>query len=205
MAHGIDPHKDLIPIAPAAHYASGGIRVDLAGQSTIPGLYACGESACTGVHGANRLASNSLLEGLVFGARIADDLQQNLPPASEPVPSDASAPLIDPAMRPIIADAMSKGAGVLRSSNSLRVTLDRLQEISDRSRDVAPCVEAWEVTNLHLIATGLTRAALQRAETRGSHWREDFPETLEKWERRIVEHFDGEWHDSYEEVTKATS
>jgi len=121
------------------------------------------------------------------------------------VPSDASAPLIDPAMRPIIADAMSKGAGVLRSSNSLRVTLDRLQEIADRSHNVEPCVEAWEVTNLHLIATGLTRAALQRAETRGSHWREDFPEALKKWERRIVEHFDGEWHDSFEEVSNATS
>ena len=202
--HGIDPHKDLIPIAPAAHYASSGIRVDLAGQSTIPGLYACGESACTGVHGANRLASNSLLEGLVFGARIADDLKKNLPPASEPMPSDASAPLIDPEMRPLIADAMSKGAGVLRSSNSLRVTLDRLQEISERSKNVKPCVEAWEVTNLHLIATGLTRAALRRAETRGSHWRGDFPETLTRGEHRNVEHFDGEWHDSSEEVSNAT-
>jgi L-aspartate oxidase len=198
---GIDPHTDLIPVAPAAHYASGGVRVDLRGRSSIRGLYVCGESACTGVHGANRLASNSLLEGLVFGARIADDLKKHLPESSLPVTdTSATIALIDPKLRSRIADAMSKGAGVLRSSNSLRVTLDRLQEISDLSSMVEPCVEAWETTNLHLIAIGLTRAALRRAETRGSHWREDFPETSPKWQRRIVERYSGEWSERLEEV-----
>jgi L-aspartate oxidase len=106
-------------------------------------------------------------------------------------------------VRTALQASMSRGAGVLRSSDSLLKTSADLTRIEDR-RSTEPCVEAWEVTNLHLIATGLTRAALRRAETRGSHWREDFPETLTKWEHRIVEHFDGEWHESYEEVSNAT-
>ena len=85
LSLGIDPVRDLIPVVPACHYASGGIRVDLSGESSLPGLFACGEAACTGVHGANRLASNSLLEGLVFGRRIADTLVRRLEASGGPV------------------------------------------------------------------------------------------------------------------------
>ena len=89
LAIGVDPATDLIPVAPAAHYASGGVRTDLRGRTSIPGLYACGEVACTGVHGANRLASNSLLEGLVFSRRIAEDIAAGLPAQAQPAQTGA--------------------------------------------------------------------------------------------------------------------
>src|SRR5947209_2494550 len=95
LAAGVDPRTDLIPVAPAAHYASGGVRTDLAGRTSIPGLYACGEVACTGVHGANRLASNSLLEGLVFARRIAADVLHELPPQAEPAPVTTPGAVLD--------------------------------------------------------------------------------------------------------------
>ena len=115
LAAGIDPTIELIPVAPAAHYASGGVRTDLYGRTSIPGLYACGEAACTGVHGANRLASNSLLEGLVFARRIAEDIASDLPPQVDPVTWDVPAWAVDPSVRVPLQRAMTRGAGVLRS------------------------------------------------------------------------------------------
>lgn len=190
--HGISPDRDLIPVAPAAHYASGGVRVDLAGRSSVPGLYACGETACTGVHGANRLASNSLLEGLVFAARIADDIHMTLRKfkREEPVMMSSAEILIAPESRTEIANAMSVGAGVIRTRLSLESTAQRLEEIS-RSVSDKPCVEAWEATNLFTLAQVIVASALIREETRGSHWREDFPNESDTWLRRIVEQMDG--------------
>jgi L-aspartate oxidase len=201
IAHGINPAKDLIPVAPASHYASGGVRVDLAGRTSVKGLYACGETACSGVHGANRLASNSLLEGLVFSARIASDIAATMAEIAEPIAINSPEILLDPEVRHRIQISMSRGAGVLRSSDSLVETSSDLTRIEDRT-STAPCVEAWETTNLFQLAQAILKAALIRQETRGSHWRADFPETSDLWRKRIVQSLDqsGNWHTEYQEV-----
>ena len=201
MEIGVDPRRDLIPVAPASHYASGGIRTDLNGHSSVPGLYAVGETACTGAHGANRLASNSLLEGLVFGARIAEDIAKHLPNSEAPIAEDPIEILISPSVRGDLQRAMSKGAAVVRSGNSLTEVLNRLDRLKDATTIYAN-VEAWETTNLYLLATAIARSALERKESRGSHWREDFPESSESWRKRIHQSIDeiGNWQTSYEEV-----
>lgn len=203
IAHGINPLKDLIPVAPASHYASGGVRVDLNGRTSVAGLYACGETACSGVHGANRLASNSLLEGLVFSARIAADIAANLPEQGIPVENASKAILLDPSVRHDLQVSMSRGAGVLRSSDSLLKTSGDLTRLEDRI-STQPCVEAWETTNLFQLAQAILKAALIRQETRGSHWREDFPSTSDLWKKHIVQQLDqsGYWTSGYQEVAK---
>jgi len=178
-AAGIDPVVDLIPVAPAAHYASGGVRTDLDGRTSIPGLYACGEVACTGVHGANRLASNSLLEGLVFARRIAADIARDLPPQAEPVAPAAEGWALDNAVRAPLQRAMTRGAGVLRSGASLEETSAGLAALGALR---APARTAsWEAANLVTVASALVAAASRRSETRGCHWREDFPEADPAW------------------------
>lgn len=173
--HGIDPATELIPVAPACHYASGGVRTDLWGRSSIPGLYATGEVACSGVHGANRLASNSLLEGLVFSRRIAEVLPAELRPLTAPAPDGREAGAVSAGVRRELQEAMSSRVGVLRSASGLAETrelVDKLAQIT--TEQVGP--DAWEVTNLVTVAAALTGSALLRQETRGSHWREDFPD-----------------------------
>ncbi|MET7420334.1 L-aspartate oxidase [Dactylosporangium sp. NPDC005555] len=173
-AAGVDPAADLIPVSPAAHYASGGVRTDLLGRTSIPGLYACGEVACTGVHGANRLASNSLLEGLVFSRRIAEDIAHDLPAQADPVTADLPSWTADPALRSPLQAAMSAHASVLRSAGSLDQAAQALTKLAlDRA---APGLAGWEATNLLTVATALVGAADLRQETRGCHWREDFPD-----------------------------
>ncbi|MFD7323736.1 L-aspartate oxidase [Streptomyces sp. NPDC059875] len=194
-AHGIDPVTEPIPVAPAAHYASGGVRTDLTGRTTVPGLYACGEVACTGVHGANRLASNSLLEGLVFAERIAEDIA-TLGPHREGLPvvsaTERVLPLLAPETRVRIQRIMSADAGVLRSAESLGDAADALEALSLTAAEdhlgkaAEPGVESWETTNLLCVARVLVAAALAREETRGCHWREDHPERDEDWQRHLV-------------------
>jgi L-aspartate oxidase len=184
-ANGIDPVTEPIPVVPAAHYVSGGVRADLRGRTSVPGLYACGEVACTGVHGANRLASNSLLEGLVFAERIAVALGRGLPPAAEPAPDTRPAGLLDPAVLGPLQQLMTTDAGVLRSGPGLARAAAGLAELGLQSCD-KPDAEAWQVTNLHLIATALVGSALAREETRGSHWREDFADTSDAWRGHLI-------------------
>ncbi|MCC8479287.1 L-aspartate oxidase [Streptomyces globisporus] len=196
-SHGIDPVTEPIPVAPAAHYASGGVRTDLRGRTTVPGLYACGEVACTGVHGANRLASNSLLEGLVFAERIAADIAGVRPPRTEPAKApgeaDAPVPLLAPEARTAIQRTMTRGAGVLRSADSLATAAEGLESLhreaaadaeADGVKAVVPGVDAWEVTNLLLVSRVLVAAAREREETRGCHWREDRPDRDDAHGRR---------------------
>ncbi len=184
-AEGIDPATDLVPVTPAAHYASGGLVTDLAGRTTVPGLYACGEVACTGVHGANRLASNSLLEGLVFAARIGEELARSLPPAAEVrEAAPATAGLLDPAGRRAVTDTMSGRVAALRSGTGLAEATDRLAGLATELTDgpgAAPGVDGWEATDLLTVAGALTAAATAREETRGCHWREDHPDSEEEW------------------------
>jgi L-aspartate oxidase len=174
-AHGVDPVTDLIPVAPACHYASGGVATDLDGQSSISGLFACGEVACSGVHGANRLASNSLLEGLVFSRRIAAALDGGLPPRQDPASDDRAQGLVSESVLPAIQQTMTEHAGVLRSDSGLRKAAADLAALAQRTSD-DPNTEAWETTNLLTVGSVLVEAARRREETRGSHWREDFPD-----------------------------
>ena len=200
LDNGIDPTKQLIPVAPASHYASGGVLVDLNGRTSIPGLYACGESACTGAHGANRLASNSLLEGLVFGVRIATDIAADSTLPGEPKVDAEPTILLSPAIRLPLQLAMSEGAGVMRSQESLNRTLKTLGELAKHATS-DQSVESWEATNLYYLATAVAQGALAREESRGSHWRSDFPAERNEWRKRIVQSIkDGKWSTRFVEV-----
>jgi L-aspartate oxidase len=184
-SHGIDPVTEPVPVVPAAHYVSGGVRTDLHGRTSVPGLYACGEVACTGVHGANRLASNSLLEGLVFAERIGAELGRALPPDTEPASDDREALLVSPAILAPLQQVMTADAGVLRSGPGLDRAAARLAELGQQDCD-KPDADAWEATNLHLVGSALIAAALAREETRGSHWREDFAATSPAWRGHLA-------------------
>jgi L-aspartate oxidase len=185
-AAGIEPSRSPIPVAPGAHYACGGVSADMTGRTSVAGLYAVGEVAATGVHGANRLASNSLLEGLVFAERIAAVLARGLPPAARPASSgDRPADVLDPSVVRPLQQLMSAHAGVLRSGTGLSGAAAGLTELSRQTSD-KPDAEAWQATNLHLVATALAAAALAREETRGSHWREDFAATSAAWRGHLI-------------------
>jgi L-aspartate oxidase len=186
---GLDPTSDWLPVAPAAHYLSGGVCTDLDGASTLPGLWACGEAACTGVHGANRLASNSLLEGLVFSARAVEAMRdgrdgpqptgvlRGVPrerPEREPVPVRLTP---GPPIREQLQRAMTRGAGVVRSAESLARAADALGAMT--AADV-------ESANLLTVSTALVHAATARRESRGTHTRADFPEASSELLGRLV-------------------
>ena len=196
-AVGLDPTKDWLPIAPAAHYFCGGIIADLDGASSLSGLWAAGETACNGVHGANRLASNSLLDGMVFAPRVVEAIERG---KRQPDPTGAMRAVLGrggisgrpldfklewddhaPTSRDDLQGAMTRLAGVLRSATSLadaRAVARRAVGGDD--------VEGHELRNLATVAQALTTAAIERKESRGSHTRIDFPATNEDLRLRFV-------------------
>ncbi|MCK9993294.1 MAG: L-aspartate oxidase, partial [Alphaproteobacteria bacterium] len=176
---GINPSTDLIPVAPAAHYHMGGVATDSNGRTSLAGLWACGEAAATGLHGANRLASNSLLEGLVFGARAALDIVAQGGDA-EPVPAAETIAARfqahdDPALAPLVRrlrDLMSQHAGVVRNEAGLRAGLAELDEMAQQAGN-----RSARAGNMLAAARLICLAALRRRESRGGHYREDYPAT----------------------------
>ena len=182
---GLDPRREWLPVAPAAHYLCGGVAADLDGATTLPGLWSCGEAACSGVHGANRLASNSLLDGLVFAPRAVDAILEGKDAAQatgvlrglRDVDAGAAGETVGPPGRaePItlveLQQLMTSGAGVLRDGSSLLAVLDRMPaEVS------ADDPAGYELRNLVTVGTGMAAAALAREESRGTHTRLDHPD-----------------------------
>jgi L-aspartate oxidase len=177
---GFDPVTDLLPVAPAQHYASGGVRTDVLGRSSLAGLYACGEVSCTGVHGANRLASNSLLEGLVFAYRIAEDITSRLSAgdlrSTDPWVRREDTTLVAAQERTGIQRAMTVGTGAVRCADSLAQAGKNLEFIADSPAGSTADPDSWETSNLLHVAQLLTAVASLRQETRGGHVRSDFTE-----------------------------
>ena len=195
LAEGIDLTTDLVPVAPAQHYHSGGVVTDRRGRSSVGGLYAAGEAACTGVHGANRLASNSLLEGLVFAHRAAEEVAAHVADGTlrhrDAVERPGAAALVAATARGRVQHIAAKGPGVIRSRESLLAARDALAAVPTRAHRVpgvqaSPQAAEWETTNLHQVASLLTATALERTESRGGHFREDFPERVDDWRCRLV-------------------
>lgn len=183
---GIDPVRELIPVAPAAHYVCGGIRATLDGVTSLPGLFVVGEAACTGVHGANRLASNSLTEGVVAGTRVGRSLSWQLPERVDVGDVDVDGELIDSYHRRALRSAMSRYVGVLRTPDGLEKAASILHTLaSNASADIIPTRKAFEATNMLTIATFVVAAARARMESRGCHRRTDVQEPLESWRTHI--------------------
>ena len=194
-AIGIDPATERIPVAPAAHYVCGGLRADLDGHTELAGLYAVGEVACTGVHGANRLASNSLTEGVVAGTRVGRDLAWELPELVDPesIDVDGAVGLLPAELRAQVRATMSRHVGVMRRPEGLAAATDALADIAEHvSRDVVPSRRAYEATNLLTVSAAVVEAARTRTESRGCHRRSDYTEPRPIWLAHLTERLDGD-------------
>ncbi len=181
-AAGLDPATDLIPIAPAAHYHMGGVRTDGDARTSIPGLWAAGEVACTGLHGANRLASNSLLEAVVMAARAAESISGLAVNAKAAQPTGAPNydARLDPGKMAALEEAMTAHVGVVRSAASLVAALAFIEELADQASASSP------LANMVEAARFMTVAAFNREESRGAHYRTDFPETSSEARRSVL-------------------
>jgi L-aspartate oxidase len=188
LEYGKDITRDLVPVAPAAHYLMGGIATDLHGRTTLPGLYACGECASCGIHGANRLASNSLLDGIVYGDRCAEAMFGEPEHGAEgPVfgraPFDAGS-LGPTELRAEVHDCAWRHVGIIRSA----ATLETARQTARGWLERPPVTEGdLEVGNMALVTFLIASAALARTESRGAHYREDYPDTQDPaWRKHIV-------------------
>ncbi len=187
---GLDITREPIPVSPAAHYTMGGVRTNVWGETTVPGLYACGECACTGVHGANRLASNSLLETVVFAQRVVErtvgspggsaPLTKKALDLSKPAAGEASPPT-----REALQSLMWEEAGIVRGEQGLSHAKAVLSAW-DASLPPPTDRESQELADLVLCSRLVTEAALRREESRGAHFRRDVPQALEEWRRHLV-------------------
>ncbi|MGH9583858.1 MAG: L-aspartate oxidase, partial [Bryobacteraceae bacterium] len=185
LRYGVDLEAVPAPVRPAAHYAMGGIETDLWGRTNVPRLYAAGEAACTGVHGANRLASNSLLEGVVFGARAGESMR-----SAAPVSSHAEAACCPPPRFPTMSEHELRSiawnsCGILRNGPELDVACADLRLRLSRELD-SPSVPEFELRNMHQVALLIAFAALNRQESRGAHYRMDFPAKSAALEKHSV-------------------
>ncbi len=202
QGYGLDMRKEWIPVAPAAHYTMGGIKTDTFGRTNLPGLYACGEAACTDVHGANRLASNSLLEGLVFAYRVyqAIKIEKEAKEANE---SDLIVPYLKnygmPSLklgeiRKELRKRMTEEAGVIRNEKGLKNLLDWLREKSELICDTKNVNEdLWELKNMLNVGKLIVKSALLREESRGTHFRVEYPKQDSKWAyTHIIRTFPGD-------------
>ncbi len=190
LDHGVDITKEPVPVSPAAHYMMGGVRTNTWGETTIRGLYACGEVACTGVHGANRLASNSLLETVVFAKRIVERITSNAGEPPPPVPDASDLPPCanEPGGAPDRASLQAlmwdkvgivrDGDGLASAARQLAAWRSALPEANDRA--------SHEVANMVLVGRLMAEAARQREESRGAHYRTDFPLASDEWRRHIT-------------------
>ncbi|MFW6189790.1 MAG: L-aspartate oxidase [Planctomycetota bacterium] len=193
---GLEPSEDLIPVRPAAHYSIGGVRTDLRGRTAIRNLLACGEVACTGLHGANRLGSNSLVEGLVFGSRCADTAAENVEALREPLsvhalqglpqePAYGNLNLTD--VENSLRSVMWRSAGLMRNAEDLDEALDMItfwcRYVMDKEFENP---QGWQLQNMLTVARLVGMCARQREESRGVHYRSDFPEPVDDWQRHIV-------------------
>jgi L-aspartate oxidase len=197
---GLDLSTDPIPVAPAAHYLMGGVTTDLFGRTSVPGLFAAGEAACTGVHGANRLASNSLLEGLVFGARAGEAMHEwtgdswpQPSPVSATDPAPTGAAVVVPMREADLRELMWRQAGIFRDRDGLQQALTVLDRawrgvVDGLSSGGSFDASGWRLASLVTVSRLIARAALRREESRGAHSRTDFPTADEvHWKRHVVE------------------
>ncbi len=213
-AAGLDPATDWLPVAPAAHYQCGGVVTDLDGATALPGLWAAGEVACTGVHGANRLASNSLLEGMVFGPRVIEAIARGkdapdatgamravllgeavpagviggrwVPARTTPSGAAPASPDRLPGARSALQRAMTFGAGVVRSAASLEQAAATVDAVAGWVADRPVTPDREEVRNLAAVAGAVLTAALAREESRGCHTRDDFPDRRDTFRVRLL-------------------